>query len=227
MKKYILLIMIIFLSGCSATLDININNSFTNENISIKEEKSLFTDISYNEYVNEMVGQYKDDIKNYEVSNFDNGDYIGIKLNKKYDNDICSSINNSKLKYISDNLSCVKDKNKYKITGSASYFICGDDCFMPPKISYGTLNITLPNKAIKSNCHSVDGNTYTWNFDNNKDNKFSLEFEIKEKKDIIDSVKNNSKENRYDILIIILIIGIIGIIVIDLYNKYKSKKIEY
>lgn len=227
MKKYILLIMIIFLSGCSANLNIAINDSSINESISIKEEKSLFNNISYNDYINEMVGQYKDDIKSYEISNFDNSDYVGIKLNKKYDNDICSSINNSKLKYISDNLSCVKDKNKYKITGSASYFICGDDCFMPPEISYGTLNITLPNKAIKSNSDSVDGNTYTWNFDNNKDNKFSLEFEIKDTKKDTNIIDVNSKENRYAILIIILIIGVIGIIVIDLYNKYKSKKIKY
>ncbi len=227
MKKYILLILIIFLSGCSATLDISINNSSTNELLSIKESKNLFTDISYNDYINEMLEQYKVDIKSYGISNIDNDDYIGIKLNKNHDNDICASINNSKLKYISNDLSCVKDKSRYKITGTVIYFVCDNDCFMPPEISYGTLNITLPNKAIKSNSDSVDGNTYTWNFDNNKENKFSLEFEINDSKKNTNIIDVNSKENKYAILIIILIIGVIGIIVIDLYNKYKSKKIEY
>lgn len=227
MKKFILLIMIIFLSGCSATLDININNSSTDEIISIKESKSLFANISYNDYINEILEKYETDTKNYEISNIDNDDYLGIKLNKKYDNDICTSINNSKLKYISNNLSCIKDKNKYKISGSASYFMCGDDCFMPPEISYGTLNITLPNKAINSNSDSVNGNTYTWNFDNNKENDFSLEFEIKDTKKNTSIIDVNSKENKYAILIIILIIGVIAIIIIDLYNKYKSKKLEY
>lgn len=228
MKKYIiLLIMLVVLTGCTANLNINIGDSSISEELYIKELKNLDDGISYEDYIDEKISENLGSNTQYDVSNINDSDYFGVKMSKKYDTDICSFVQSSALKLVAYDIKCEKDNNKYKITGKASYFTCDEDCFMAPEVSSGTLNITLPVKAISSNASSIEENTYTWNLGKNEKNDIKLEFKMPNKKDNRTTRQSSSKEKKLSILIIIIIIGTIVIISIDLYGKYKSKKLKY
>lgn len=228
MKKNIaLLIMLLVLTGCSANLNINISDSSISEELYIKELKNLYDGISYEDYINEIISENVGENIKYDISNVNDSEYFGVKMEKKYNDDICASILSSTLKIVSNNIRCEKDNNKYRITGKVSYFVCDEDCFMAPEVSSGTLNITLPVKAISSNANSIEENTYTWNLGKSEKNDIKLEFKMPNKKDNRTTRQSSSKEKKLSILIIIIIIGTIGIISIDLYGKYKSKKLKY
>ena len=225
MKKILILILLIVLTGCSSDLNIIINSdNSVEENITIINDNIPNIELSKSEYLDELI-EFNGVDSNYKLNKIVEDNYIGVELDRDYiDNNICDSLRDSSLSKLMSDFKCKKEDEMYIIYGNVNYFACDENCFEPPEITDGTVNITLPNKAKKHNANEVNGNTYTWHFDGSKDQMMELEFKI----------KGSSKNDTYNVDLIkttiVLVLGIlvIGIIVgIILYNKYQKNKLEY
>lgn len=225
MKRIVgLIFFLVVVTGCSGNINIDINEDGSiDEEITIKDNVAS-NEISKVDYLDDLINTNGYD-SSYLLNKIIENNYLGVELSKSYEKDnLCSSLRSSSLNKLMYNFSCEKEDDKYIISGNVNYFVCDENCFEPPEISDGVVNITLPTKAKKQNADEVNGNTYTWYFDGVDNEKLELEFRLK-------GVNENSAYNKELIkTVIILVLGLvtIGILVGSvLYNKYKNNRLEY
>lgn len=231
MKKIIFITLCIFLlSGCSASATFDVKSSEkTKENVLIFE--SLSNIDTENQDIDELLSDltitYESDLNNgnYKYRTFFNDNLANGEANKSYD-DVCSAFNNSIfIKQFFYDFSCDIIDGYYYIKGKENYFSCDDDCMELPIISKATLKIKLPKKAISNNADEIEGNTYTWNFEEGQGEKV-VELKFKQNK-IVSIIKSNTKKDKKNIIIIIFGISILLLLLIfGLYSKYKKTKIS-
>ncbi len=230
MKKcFLLIICLLLLTGCNASMTNSVNNDGTVlETVEISEYISnVYLEAQTpQELANDLLSVYSDtlDEEGYSYSSSVTDSEIIVTLTKEF-SDICSYFNNSLfVKTSSNNLSCVNKDGNYEIEGDISYFICGDDCMEPPSIDNATLIIDLNKEPISSNANTVNENSYTWNFDSSSDTK--LELTVKNNDPILNSMVKSVSPVTWVIvgLVIVCIFVLIGFI---LYKKYKSNRIDY
>ena len=165
MKKIIILVvLLIILTGCSGNISIDIKEDGSlDETVSIKDNISL-GGVTKEDYLNELISLNEYD-SSYLLNKIIEDDYVGVELSKNHDeNNLCSSLRSSSLKKLMYNFSCKKEDDKYIVYGNVNYFKCDENCFEPPEISDGIVNITLPNKAKKHNADEVNGYKYIWHW---------------------------------------------------------------
>ena len=238
-KLFILFIFMFFLTGCSASYDIEIYNNTVKEDLVYFEEDSSKWDseaqygLSYRELVNSSV--------NYPYPAFnstvvDENDTIKVDGVEYYNNKLLSD--NYKLgqslsyhKFSLDNFndsSIVKKCYQYfniieedeKIILSTSLTNrCFDEYEKLDKI---TVNLKTNHKVISSNADSVKGYHYAWNL--TRENKDDAGIQITLKKD--EYIFNYENEFVKKVL---LIGGITGIIIASgsiTYLYFKKKRIK-
>lgn len=231
MKKIVLLIIcVLMLSGCTAssTFDISFNEK-VKEKSKISENVSNIDTIDQgmDDYLSDTIDIYKDDLDNGKYkykTTYDDTQAVG-EFSTSYDN-VCSAfINSIFTKQFFTELSCDVVEGYYEINGKVSYFICEDNCMELPVINSAVLNINLPQKAVSNNADEIEGNTYTWNFEEGQGEKV-VELKFKQNK-IVSIIKSNTKKDKKNIIIIIFGISILLLLLIfGLYSKYKKTKIS-
>ncbi len=167
MKKIIMLVLlVILLTGCSAEVNVIINDTGINETITI-------TDNNTSSYYNNVPAFYKDvfsdiepDVKNpgveYYNRNITQGsDGYKINYSYKYNFDNYKNARTVKTAFKSFNLR--KDVSEKQI------IISTDSSQLSLFNTYSNLssvrvNITPTYQVVKSNADYVNGNIYTWNF---------------------------------------------------------------
>lgn len=228
MKKVIIILFVILLTGCRATVESNVNkDGSVTEVVNISENINnvLIGEQTYTEYVNDYIDFYKYtlDEEGYTYSSSITDSEIIVTLTKQF-SDVCSYFNNSLfVKTSSNNLSCINKDGNYEIEGDIGYFVCGDDCMEPPEVDNATLTVNLKGKALSSNAPSVDGNSYTWNFDSSLDNK--LELVVKDDVTILESITNHKPLLIFGVVFLIIII--LSFTAFVLLKKYRSNKFDY
>lgn len=233
MKKFIFVIFaFIILSGCSANVNLNIDdkNNVT-ENIYLYEPnevasenemtKDEFIDSTYDFYRSEKISSYKSSRK-YNDSDF------GMEFSKT-SNGVCNAFKTSAFSDFFDKFECNEDSDYYEIKAESNYMKCPSDsseCFFTDEV---ILEITLPENAISSNADIIENNKYTWKYLKDNDANFNLKIkkynvdntEYKKK----ENNKNNSKGNL--VIIIVIITLVLVIISFMLYKKIRKNKLEY
>ena len=236
-KIFLLVITILFLTGCSCEYNLTINDNNYKENIRIiADNEEEISYINYNwkiptdkdEY--NLVGDtgtnpnYKSDLYDYKINN--NILTFDYNFNKS------SYINSSAVSVCYDRLNIENHKNALIIATSIKA-----NCFeKQPGLNKITINITVDKEVISSNSDEINGKTYTWYITKNNYSNKSITLtlsneEKKEQENIINEQNNTSnekestKETKTDFSLYIFS-GILLIIMLSIYflfNKMKNK----
>lgn len=213
-KKYLLIIIVFLLSGCSAEYNLEFNDSSLVEKIKIgqidskyEEELKYLTPYSIINSVQQEV---------YDV------DYLNNYLNLTYrygTNNFGFAETFNKC-YELSNLSY--DDNYYYILTSKEFKCLSYEGYQTDEV---TIKFKTNHKVISSNADYVDGSTYIWIIDENNSQNKPIEIKLaKETNNNDDEKKDNKKQENIFVTIAVALIFIL--ILIGLYIRKKSKKIN-
>lgn len=215
MKKILFLIpLVLIISGCSSTYNLEIGNDSFKEQINMNFDKTQIP----SEYIDEEI-EIDDQITPLledEISAFfsENNKYYKKNINY-YDDyvDVKLSYNYSASEFKDSNSlnSCFEsvifdDKDSYYIHVYGNFY-----CLYSDEV---TINIKTDNKVIRSNATSVNGNIYTWKINNDNKEEVDIEFEVSKGfpwKSII----------KYSIITGLSLV-VLFVIVYYIYNKNKK-----
>lgn len=239
MKKMFLLLILIVLSGCSVTANIQLNNDSTmDESINVAFNNSLASNYdSPEEYAKSYLDYYNSAIKyrNYEydfLNQDDNISYVNFTKNNK---SVCDSIKYSLFsQYLYETIECNEDDYYIIIKSRGNQLVSQPQNKKVFNVEKVILNIKLPISAEENNADYMEDYVYTWKYDEKtavdkniylKINKTTLE----QNKLRIEEEKQQNKTNNTIIIIVGIVAFIILIVSISfvLYKKYKNNQIEY
>lgn len=237
-KTIIIGLVFMIITGCSASVDININyNGETTENIKISNSND---EIKYgNKSVEDSIDLY---LKKYdtalEVGNYNVDKQVGktkssVNISRSY-NDVCSFINKTIFsQYIYIKIDCIETDDYYEIKSVGDVIKNTDryDSWLAPDTV--NVNLTLPVSAEEQNADEINGNTYIWKYDKDTtDKNFYLKINKESLKANEKKVEKQKKQKKVfkKVLIIVVIVVIIGILCFiskKLYKKYKENQLDY
>lgn len=240
LKCFIMLIMIIMLSGCKVTSSVIVNYDGTvNENVEVLDKTSLMgnskSDIE--SYVNAGIDSFKDvlDLRKYKTSViYDKDSKSGAKVTNNYSN-VCEYVQRNLFsQYVYGNVSCTDDGGYYIIKNETPHINYCGDCNDWPALDDVELKITLPVSASENNADDVDGNTYVWRYDKNTPEYKSLYLKINKdslqdnKEKVIEKEKTKKTISiAVGVIIALAVVGGMIFIGLMLYKKYKANKLDY
>lgn len=222
MKKILILLVCLLLTGCNVNYNVNITDELkiTEEAIIRGDEElySAYFRTSRNKVLNEFLDIYGDTLRenNYEY-NLIKGENPYVNLKHSYNN-INEYLNSSKLfNGYFDRIDYKVDGNKIKIETIGFHYNIADD---PERFYVNNVDIAinLPFKVINHNATMVDENTntYYYNLSSKTENfKIMLEFDS--------STKFNP--NMKTIIKILILIGVIILTWFLVYYSNRRKKI--
>lgn len=227
-KVLVILILIVFMTGCTVEYNIDINNESVKEDINIyineskaEEKKSL------NYYLENDITAFNDGNKvyKYKLSKIDSG----INLRFEYGNLIGYSAS-SFFSQCFDKSNISNDGQNVYI--KASSFIC--QSYNYDNVTQAVVNFTTNHEVITHNADKVDNSVYTWYpLNNNKD----IILVLKTNDGVLDSEKETIENNNHNgftnqlnpenksrpIIIVILLLMAFGSLIGILF-LYKIKK---
>lgn len=239
MKKYLILVICaLILTGCSATVDINVDDYYdTTEKTTISFNNSQAVGYeSVNDYANKYLDFYKSAIKLRKYSyTFDEGKTESIVTFNKEKEDICTYVNNNMFSvYLYNVLKCTDNGEYYIIQSEGVNSLSLPSNKKKFNIEELTINVKLPIRADENNADFIDENMYTWKYDlNTQENKSiylkiskSLLAENKHKVETKDKFIGGAK-------IFLKIIVILGLLFVGLttvkkiLKRHNENKLEY
>ena len=212
-KRFLLLVTLVFLSGCSIQYEMEFNDSKINETIKIgKVPSSIEEEIASYLTPYAISNEERQEFYNYKYSN----EYIN--LNYKYNLNDFEVSNTFNRCYELSNLSY--DDNYYYILTSKE-FKCLK--YMEYEAKEIKINFKSNHKIINSNADYINNNIHTWII--NKNNMKNKPIEIKIEKEYKED--NNTKiEEKNNSFLVIILVTIIMIFVLFIILKRKSNKVD-
>ncbi len=227
-KIYILLVMLLFTTGCACRYDLTIDNDTYKESIilaaSSDDEKDNLNrkweiPVDKNNYYlgDENIDEtYTNYIYDYKVNSNNNLVFSHNFGRSDYLNSTAVSICYKTLS--------VSNYQETTVISTSNNAMCFDSY---RNLSSLMVNITVSNKVISNNADKVNGNTYTWNINRNNasDKSINMVFENKETTDSQDNQTDNivSKNEKYTMYIFAGILLIIVLIIYFIFNNLKNK----
>lgn len=241
MKKIILLILLFFVTGCSANYNIEIYNDEVRENMKFVNNDSSSWDseaqygLSYREL---LMASYKFPYPAFYNTVVDEDDTIKLKGVEYYKNKLLSDKNKLGQELSYDKFKIENFANSSIVKKCYQYFNVIEEeevivfstsvknlCFKEYSILNNiTVNLKTNHKVVNSNADIVNGYHYTWNLTREKQDDAAISITIK--KD--EYVFNYENEFVKKIIYIGIFVGIIVVVggSIYLYIKKKNKNIN-
>lgn len=203
MKKIIVLIMILLLTGCSCSYNLVIQNNNVYENLKILGVSEIPVEV---ELANISNGNYEKNIENDIVTYSTNYSLDGYK--------------NSNLLTCFDSYNIQNNEQSYTIRTGKKFKCLPYQYNDFDILNYEQLEITIKtnHKVIKHNADKVENNVYYWHIDERNLDNAEIYFEIDK------NIKNYDYIYMIILFIVILIIGIIVYFIANNKNQ-KSNKI--
>lgn len=205
MKKKILFLLILLITGCSANYNLNIENDNFEESIDVivpSNDKALISHLnSFEQYINENV-IYDKKMKEEDIS---------TNFNYSHTYSFNDFQNRENPCFLSSNL--YQDNGIYTIFSND--FVCFESFDM--KADSYTINISTNYNVINNNADKVNGNTYIWNFKKNNYKNKSIIFQYS---------KTKKEVNNFKIIQTVLVsisISLLLFLSIIILKKYKQK----
>lgn len=240
-KVIILMIIILFVTGCTCEYNLDIENGNYKENITLKADtdeelkefnKNWKVPTDKEEYnIGEKIGTtptYQSELYDYKLSN--------NVLTFSHTFDINSIVNSSAVSNCYDLLT-VKEYESTIIISTSSKLRCFDSY---PEMNRIIVIIGVDKKVISNNADSINGNKYIWYLDKSEKDKKSINMTIDntiEDAPIIEP--NNSSQNQnnnsnnqgqnspdYTLYIFCGILLIVMLTAYFIFNKIKKKNDE-
>ena len=226
MKKKLILIIVLFtVTGCTAQYDLVIDESSFNESVTIKAPKESFGRDEIQVYSKQKIPitQEASQTPFYKSSlTEDNSNYY-FKFNYSQNID---TINKGYFVTRCYQNANINETNKQIEISTSSEFSCinMDDGLRNDEAQ---INITTDLKVIKNNADKVNGNTYTWNIneENYKNKPINITMQKKQSmKDVVKNLERNSASKDLFIIyggLALLLVLIILLVTIKLKNNNK------
>lgn len=234
MKKKLILfvILMLFLSGCSATANLEIDKEgHVKDNVLFSEEISNVDvgDITEEEFLLEATDFYQNlyDLKNYRVTNEINNNKFVNGYSNINEQDFCSYFkSNNMISLVFQDVECVEKNSYYEVKANTKYFLNLNDEEESKELSELIITVKSENKIIDSNANEVENDIYTWRYSEYNQNDI---FYLKIKRNVITNYFSSKVEKGSIsmLLAIVVVIVIIAIISLLFYNKYKKNKLDY
>lgn len=243
LKILLIILSICFLTGCSASYNLNINDTSIKETVNLSMNNSEYNEF-FKDNNNKYINMYYDDENNFA----EDGSILPLPKVTYYNfskNDSSNTVSfTGTFDYDSYNRSTIRTMGfkttKFLVTDNKLSFATSAGFTFPhDELTKLTINITSPYKVITSNADKTSGNTSTWTI--TKDNSSSKYIFIEYEKETKNNDETNKEENKEEvktddntpiekeklpiklILMIISLILLIGFM-ISLVFIYKFKK---
>lgn len=235
-KRGVLLIGLIMLTGCEATYTLTINKDTINEKIEILDNVSdtrTVTDVMENykkKYPVYNSDEIVDDEELYQINpdlTYYNQTYSidsnGYHLNYEYTYPIGKYITANSVNYSYDYKDIVYQNNKLKLsTGCPNNYLRYRDIF-----TNLTVNIITDYVVTNNNADSVIGNRYIWYFnkENNYEKRINFEVDLSKTQSEVDKEKEvKAKKNSFLIPVLIVSLLVYGIIIFAIITNRKNNE---
>ena len=242
MKKiYLLLIALVFLTGCSATYNLKLDGNHISENI----YTSVSSDELNKEYYGETIDSKMEHIYNHpyplryndytpgysddEVPQYGQYSIISYDYNSNNSSKILNAIGNFTFEDFeySTAVNMCYDYVLVKREGyeSSIYTSSVAKCFENyDYLDEVTINITLENTVTETNADMVDGNVYTWKINRDNYSSKSIEIVFQTNSQNVDEEQSIFSNNQALILIIVVASILILAGLVYLYLSLRNKK---
>lgn len=236
-KKIIIIVLVLMLTGCSATVNIDIDSNLkVNEKDIISFDNISTPNASMRSYINSFLNYYKPTIsyKRYSYEVKEGGRKSKVIFKKSSDN-MCDLISTGLFNnQLYDRIECTEDELYINVKSVGQNSFGKKQSEKEFDVDDVTINITLPVDVIENNADSVSKNKYTWYYDKQTSPSKELYFKISKssveenKAKIVKKQKIKSGVNT-GIKIIIVVAVFVGILYLAsrLYDKYKQNRIDY
>ena len=216
MKKVLLFLLIILVTGCTTSYNLNITADNIKEEINISIPKSVASANIIRNQLNYNRQVYLEEDVYYNMNNNEDTNNYYIEYN--YTHDISKYKDSSFLNLCYDSKKISNSDNYISIsTGKRFSCIYMDDGVYMDNVD---INITTDLNVLNNNADEINGNTYTWKINKNNYQNKPIIFEAEIQKPLIDKASNSP------IVAIVAIVVSISLIVliITVYLKRKHKK---
>lgn len=226
--KFLILLFILFLTGCSVEYNLQINEDDTISEYLTASEKTdrleSMTRLKDKQATSYLYNMFKRDNENININYTQKDNYTYAYANTSHDSlqeyatkfksDIFDKVTVEK----NDSIVSFYSVQSKLINNNSSYSLLYDDI---------TINIKIPFKVIENNADSVKNDIYTWKIsesDKLKEIKFSYEENsLKEKLNI--KVNNKTYNINYWVIFTGVLVFIILFIIIFIFIKNKKNNI--
>lgn len=220
MKKIILAVCLLFVTGCSVSYDVYIGDDFE-EVISVNGERydTFPVPAFYYEQGASETDEKIEGIEYYTVTEEDNSKIYKYKFN------LYNYASSAGVNTCINSLKISKNDNNY-IINTGNDFACFG---LYPNLENIAINLVFDVNLYEvesSNAHSINGNVYTWNITRNnfKDNYIQIIFKDTEKKFINDDTDTDEEKIDSNFLILIVLISFVLILGGIIYLKCSKIK---
>ena len=237
-KILYLIIVVIFLTGCSVDADITINDDMSiKENVSIAFDNSLAENYdSPGQYAADYIEYYNSAIElkdySYKIKESNVNSYVNFS---KYSKTICDNINYSLFsQYLYKKINCINEDGYFIVESEGEQLVSVPASKKSFNVEKVKLSVNLPVSALENNADEVNGNSYIWYFDENtsSDKRIYLKIsknDLEEKKSALEEtdVKKQSLKKALLVMVVVIVGGAIIYTASVLYKKYKENKLDY
>ena len=222
--KYLLIVLLFIISGCSAEYNLTISDDEIKEKFtSVINKNEIPTYVkSSDPYAPEFDDQLTPFIENEQHPFLDNNDIIYDKevveedtyrkVTYKYKYKKEEFINSYVMKYCFENVQ-YDYQNNYNINLSGAFYCLRSDSL--------DINIITKSKVISNNADFKKGNTYTWHIEKKDVDNVNINMEIKRNH----TVRNLSKNTGPIAIVFIILILIVLSILLVLKKRLNNNKI--
>ena len=214
MKKIItIILLVLFLTGCSAKYDIYFDEDKINDTIEIYENSSIIntaSDEKTNE-INSLLLDWENGYDHYKRELYSTDVITGYRYT--YDFDYIEYDSMSHFRKCYDDIELTYDKNI--VLKTTDEFLCGT---YYPNTKEIVINITSEYEITSSNADKKNNNTHTWIINKSNYKNKPIELTINKDKDY-----KEPKENKLGFKQIFVIIIFITLIVILRIRKRRNK----
>lgn len=220
-KIFLVILLVFFLTGCSAKYKINIVGNTIEETLVVEERNELISTTDVSQALEDVIAINADSTSEFASYHFEKnlGDFnSGLTLSRNYESANEYNYNSAILNKCYDSGTIMISSKMITITTSNA-FKCFD--IMGDVNSDITFEITTNYKVTSNNADVINGNTYTWSINqSDDDNHILMIIDKTSSGNIIEDIKNNEITQMVTIFATFgLVIVIIGYII---YNKYKK-----
>lgn len=224
MKKKLLLLIIPFLiTGCTASYNLEIQDDYILENISVVIPKSqAMTNSNFDSFIDDKIKVYAGSDKYYNsISQLKNDNYY---VSYNYKHDIFEYRNSTFLnKCYADSQINVTDDKIDILTSNVFQCIKMEDGLYAEKVD---LKIKTKLKVLDNNADEISNNTYIWHMDSYDYSDKPIKMSLERNSQFSEKIKNSLNNNFYVFLFVGIVTIIILVILLYFYIKHKNEKIN-
>ncbi len=237
LKKSIIILTLLFLTGCTTTYTLTIDKNNINEKIEVVDTTSSTRTVT------DIMNNYKKKFPVYDIEDvideddlyqtYDNATYYNQTYNingsdyhlyYEYTYPINKYISANSVNYSYDYKDIIYENNKLTIkTGSPNNYLKYRDIFTDLIV-----NIVTDYEVTNNNADKVEGNRYTWYFNKTNNYEKRIDFEVDLTKTVAEkeqeAISNKTKTKNYIITAVIAVILYIAIVSIIIIKKNRTRE---